>query len=112
MLNQTIQEEVAFYESGLDSHGCSEMIDDYMRESIVRYGRILSTQLTEENLRLRRVLSRIATNIGNGSVVSEQASIEFIEDIPREVELVCQSLRKDIQKLISKLGHYRELQSQ
>lgn len=34
-------EEWAFYESGLVAHGCLENIDEYMREAITRYGRLL-----------------------------------------------------------------------
>ena len=54
--------------------------------------------LKEENEKLRKVISQIATNLGNGSVVSEEASIEFIEELPKEVELV----RKEWTK---KAGH-------
>jgi hypothetical protein len=53
--------------------------------------------LEEENKRLRKVISQIATNLGNGSVVSEQASIEFIEELPYEVKLVCDGLRREIE---------------
>ena len=34
-------EEAAFYESGLVADGCLERLDDYARESITRYGRLL-----------------------------------------------------------------------
>ena len=34
-------EEAAFYESGLSAHGCLEDLDDYAREAIHKYGRIL-----------------------------------------------------------------------
>lgn len=44
--------------------------------------------LKEENQKLRKVISQIANNLGNGSAVSEEASIEFIEELPKEVELV------------------------
>lgn len=49
-------------------------------------------EIEAENKRLRKVISQIATNLGNGSVVSEQASIEFIEDLPNEVKLVINEL--------------------
>lgn len=54
--------------------------------------------LEEENKRLRKVISQIATNLGNGSVVSEEASIEFIEELPKEVKSVCDMLRRLIAK--------------
>jgi hypothetical protein len=41
-------EEYAFYESGLSAHGCLEKQDDYTRESIIRYGRIL-LKVVKEN---------------------------------------------------------------
>ena len=34
-------EEHAFYESGLIAHGCFDSLDDYAKQSITRYGRIL-----------------------------------------------------------------------
>jgi hypothetical protein len=34
-------EEFAFYESGLSAHGCLEDLDDYAKEAIHKYGRIL-----------------------------------------------------------------------
>lgn len=34
-------EDFAFYESGLSADGCLEKIDIYMKQSIMRYGRIL-----------------------------------------------------------------------
>jgi hypothetical protein len=53
----------------------------------------------EEIKRLRQVISNVATNLGNGSAVSTEASIEFIEDVPREVKLVCEGLRREIASL-------------
>lgn len=37
-------EEYAFYESGLSAHGCLEHLDDFAKEAIKRYGRILLTK--------------------------------------------------------------------
>lgn len=34
-------EEHAFYESGLSADGCLDKLDDYAKEAIKRYGRIL-----------------------------------------------------------------------
>jgi len=51
-------------------------------------------ELSEENSRLRVALSRVASNLGNGSVAAVEASIEFLEEIPREVKLVCDRLRQ------------------
>lgn len=34
-------EDYAIYESGLCAHGCIEQLDQYMREAIIRYGRLL-----------------------------------------------------------------------
>lgn len=46
--NLTPEEEFAVYESGLCAHGCLEQLDEYMRESIIRYGRILVENIKKE----------------------------------------------------------------
>ena len=43
------EEQFAFYESGLIAHGCLENLDEYMLESIQRYGRILLKQIYENH---------------------------------------------------------------
>jgi hypothetical protein len=48
--------------------------------------------LEEETTRLRKVICKIAENLGNGSAISEKASIEFIEQLPGEVKLVVDGL--------------------
>jgi hypothetical protein len=53
-------------------------------------------ELKEENKVLRQALSDIATNLGNGSTVSVEASLPFIKELPHEVKLVCDGLRKEL----------------
>lgn len=56
--------------------------------------------LIEENEKLRDALSLIASNIGNGSVVSPKASMEFLtKDLPNEVKLACLNYRREIELL-------------
>lgn len=56
--------------------------------------------LIEENEKLRDALSLIASNIGNGSVVSPRASMEFLtKDLPNEVKLACVNYRREIELL-------------
>jgi hypothetical protein len=43
-----ILEEHAFYESGLSAHGCFEDLDDYAKEAIQKYGRIMIRILEKE----------------------------------------------------------------
>jgi hypothetical protein len=43
-MNQEEMEEYAFYESGLCAHGCLEKLDEYAKQCIKRYGRILLNQ--------------------------------------------------------------------
>lgn len=50
--------------------------------------------LRQENKILRQALSDIAANLGNGSTVSVDASLPFIKELPHEVKLVCDGLRK------------------
>ena len=52
-------------------------------------------QLSEENSRLRVALSKVASNLGNGSVAAAEASVEFLEEIPKEVKLVCSRLKQE-----------------
>jgi hypothetical protein len=44
--------------------------------------------LREENQILRKVISQVATNLENGSTISEEASTQFMEELPKEVSLV------------------------
>lgn len=41
-------EEYAFYESGLSAHGCLDGLDDYAKEAIKKYGRVLVRLLERE----------------------------------------------------------------
>lgn len=47
-LTMTPNEEGAFYQSGLIASGCLELIDEYMNQSIIRYGRILQKLKEDE----------------------------------------------------------------
>lgn len=40
-LSLEVLEECAFIESGLVAHGCSEKLDDYTKNAIMKYGRYL-----------------------------------------------------------------------
>jgi len=56
--------------------------------------------MTKERDALRQALSQIATNLGNGSVVSPDASLEFITtDLANEVKVYCESLRRERDEL-------------
>ena len=44
--------------------------------------------LKEENQILRKIISRSAENLGNGSVISEDASTQFMEELPKEIYMV------------------------
>lgn len=48
LLTMTPEEEGAFYQSGLIASGCLELIDEYMNQSIIRYGRILQKLKEDE----------------------------------------------------------------
>jgi hypothetical protein len=66
-----------------------------MHDLVKDYARLIDGQ-REEIKTLRQVISDIAANLGNGSTVSTEASIEFIKELPEEVKLVCNGLRKEI----------------
>ena len=55
-------------------------------------------ELKEENVVLRLALCDIATNLGNGSSISPAASLPFIKELPHEVKLVCDGLRKELEE--------------
>jgi len=50
ILKFTPEEEFAFYWSGLIASGCLETIDEYMEQSIIRYGRILVADSLKKNI--------------------------------------------------------------
>ena len=53
--------------------------------------------LMVENQKLRDGLSLAASNIGNGSGASPQASLEFLTvEVPAEIKLVCENYRREI----------------
>lgn len=65
-------------------------------------------ELKEENRVLRQALSDIATNLGNGSTVSVEASLQFIKELPHEVKLVCDGLRKELAREKKTCNNLRE----
>ena len=52
--------------------------------------------LQEENQKLREVFPKILEALGNGSVCTADVSLEFIQEIPREVELVVKRLKYEL----------------
>lgn len=65
-------------------------------------------ELKEENRVLRQALSDIASNLGNGSTVSVEASLPFIKELPHEVKLVCDGLRKELAREKKTCNNLRE----
>lgn len=51
-----------------------------------------------ENTKLRLIISQVAEALGNGSAVSTDSSIDFMADLPREVELVTSQLRAELKQ--------------
>lgn len=70
------------------SGDCGEMstVDEVATDALLQ-------EASVELNALRKIISEIATAIGNGSVVSEQASIEFMQEIPKELALYTSKLR-------------------
>lgn len=71
-------EEWAFYGSGLVAHGCLENIDEYMREAITKYGRLLlskqriKAEILEEELEYYR---GVAEQLGAEKAVSQRDKV-------------------------------------
>jgi len=59
--------------------------------------------LQEENQKLREVFPKILEALGNGSMCTADVSLEFIQDIPKEVELVVRGLKNDLTRVKTKL---------
>lgn len=57
-------------------------------------------KIKEQNERLRVVVSKCAAALGNGAYVAETCSIEFMEDVPKEIGLFVKRLNNDRQELL------------
>jgi len=69
-------EEHAFYESGLSAHGCFEDLDDYAKNAISKYGRILIRDIQEAF----KMQTKLVTNL-------ELEKIELQEKLKAVIEL-------------------------
>jgi hypothetical protein len=65
-------------------------------------------QLEEEVARLRKVVSSVAESLGNGSAISDEASIEFIEQLPKEVQLYTKNLTERYNHTAKMRDNYRK----
>lgn len=54
--------------------------------------------LEEENQKLREVFPKILEALDNGSVCTADVSLEFIQEIPKEVELVVKGLKNEVKR--------------
>ena len=78
----------------LDDNG--EIYEGNCPEKLVKLSRKLETELAA----MRQALSQVATNLGNGSVVSPDAGVEFMtKDLPKEVGLYCEKLRRELEAM-------------
>lgn len=55
--------------------------------------------LEAENAKLREIVSKVATNIGNGAFCDPSCSLEFMESVAEEVRLETTALRQQIAAL-------------
>jgi len=55
--------------------------------------------LEKENKILRNIISKCATSLGNGGIVSPDCSVEFLEFVPKEIEMCVFNLRNEIKQL-------------
>lgn len=53
--------------------------------------------VVEERDRLRKVVSDCAAALGNGAFISTTCSLEFMEQLPKEISLVVTGLRADLE---------------
>ena len=52
--------------------------------------------LQEENQKLREVFPKILESLANGSMCTADVSLGFIQEIPKEVELVVKGLKNEL----------------
>lgn len=74
-LTMTPEEEGTFYQSGLVASGCLELIDEYMHQSIIRYGRKLKLDVYKE---MRGELDSL--------VHQNAAQAAIIENLKKEIQ--------------------------
>jgi hypothetical protein len=80
----------------------SELVKFWVKDAVEGYNEV--EELEEENETLRQGFVKVAANLGNGSAVSAEASLNFLaEELPLEVKLVCSSYRAQINYLERKL---------
>lgn len=60
--------------------------------------------IESENMRLRETLKEVCKALGNGATCSSDSSIEFLEGIPKEVRLVIEGLKKEIDEADRRAG--------
>lgn len=91
-------EEHAFYESGLSAHGCFEDLDDYAKNAIHKYGRILIKDI-QEALDMQ---TKLITNL-------ELEKIELQEKLKAVIKLADTYHKGIISMIDSKIENLTEL---
>jgi hypothetical protein len=79
-----------------DGWHCVCELNDLDKDNWINFQYPDNKMLQEEVSELRKVISSISTNLGNGSVVSEEASLEFIQMLPDEVKLVVDGNKRQL----------------
>lgn len=73
-----------------DSH-MRGMTEEMQKDVLAAYARILE----RENKELRKIFPDILNALGNGASCSEKCSVEFFKDIPGEIRLEVEELKKE-----------------
>lgn len=70
------------------------------------FARQLETELAE----MRQAMSRVATNLGNGSFATMDASHEWMtKEVPEEVRLYCERLRRELAAEREKVAKLKDI---
>jgi hypothetical protein len=90
-------EEHAFYESGLSAHGCFEDLDDYAKNAISKYGRILIRDIQEAF----DLQTKLVTNLELEKIEIQEklkAAMELSDTYHKGIINIINSKIKDLEK--------------
>lgn len=70
-------------------------------------GRECAMEAADEIEKLRKIISDSAAALPNGAFIHPEASVGFMEGLPKEIELVCSNLQNEIDRLRRELEEAR-----
>lgn len=75
---------------------CGSENSEYRAADKVAEMHRMAARALAENERLREIISRCAASLGNGAAIMPTCTVEFMAELPREIELVTSDLRSEL----------------